>query len=569
MFPVNPNLHFNNAVSKLNRLNLFNLLANSLNLSYIEFFSATPKRIDLLSPVIFGEQISIFQRAILESNSQVNKNLILNAHLYSFIHNEIIGATFRPIKGNEKADLEEIFDVFSKIGNSQFRYQKNRIGTRLGRAYSLLYLIPEKKKALLREKLKNDFFDLTEEIPKSIGLTVKQFLGIGFCIYSKMKVLYNDNLRFIEESEDSINNASSDKEKNLIQYRIISKLIEAQGKSNSPFVITADQLIITQSEIYSIEAVNQYLSLLSKSINKLRSLIWEKIEYREGDIPDRLNPLERYPIIEIFSGQYLIPNARFFYDGITNLLHLIMQDLFLLQPGRVDNRYHQVMGFIQEIYIEELITEKLENIQIITEIKYKKGKEQISGPDIIIIEHQTNRIIIIESKFKHTRNLSKVKPIPTILHSDLLNVIPVFEKLTKKTEDLYFGFKEYESFQGEINKTKDSIPIQVVIIGQGIEFMAEIFNRGLLNKEFKNRTTPYCLIDIETFEDFVDFSSESGTPLSELLTRFYELSKKKDMRETAAEYLVMNKQSYDKKYAWQFSEILLEEIKREFPEYSN
>ena len=50
--------------------------------------------------------------------------------------------------------------------------------------------------------------------------------------------------------------------------------------------------------------------------------------YSEGLIPDRLNPLERYPIIRLENDTYIIPNLRHLDTAATELIHYILQEAY-------------------------------------------------------------------------------------------------------------------------------------------------------------------------------------------------------------------------------------------------
>lgn len=564
MFPIDPNLSYKNAIVKLNSLNLTNIWLVSTIFSYIDFFFDNPQSPGLLFPAIHGEHISLFQRAILESAAKDYKERYLTSSNYPEIHNNLINASYRPYQAKTKEKIEIVLDIFSKIGNNQFRYQQNQLSVRLGRIYAMYIVIPEKNPDLLRKKMGNNFIDFFNTIPRIInGLSSEQFLGIGFCIFSLIQARYNETLKKIEDTQSYINGGKSQEEITKRQFEVIGKIIDSKKKINiDPLVFSSSQASIRGSIKYSAENVSKYLSLLARTSCDLQTQISRLPEYNVGDLPDRLNPLERYPIIKIHEDGFFVPNARFCYDGISNLLHFILQDYFLKDSN--DNKYHQQMGYIQEIFLKNLISEKLQSISLIPEISYMKGKNRVDGPDFTLLENETNRLIAIESKFKHVRNLARVAPLPKTLHEELSNIVSVIKKIDTKVLDMYFGFPEYGIFQEKINKTKENLPIYVVIIGEGIEFLSEIFFRGDLDTSITSMKNSICLMDVEAFEELVDYSTQEQIPLSELLDEYSKTSRSNDLQNPGAEYLYRDKISNEKRFSKQFTDIFLQELGKEF-----
>lgn len=563
MIKIYPNLSFENAVVKMNSLNLTNLWLNSTIFSYIEFFFDKPQNPGLLFPAIHGEYISLFQRAILNSSSKDYKDRYLTSGYYPQIHDNLVNAAYRPYSKNKTNKIENLLDLFSKIGNSQFRYQQNQLSVRLGRIYAMYYLYPNKYSEWLKEKQTTNYFDQSIMAPKILnGLTQEEFLGILFCVFSLIQARYNETYKVIEDLYSYI---FQEKGQELIkrQFFVIGKIVDSQISTNiNPIIFSPEQASIENSKKYTPTKVFRFLELLSKTTRELQTLAKQYPEYNIGDLPDQLNPLERYPIVKISRDKYFVPNARFLYDGISNLLHFVFQD-FLLRDN-LDNRFHQQMGYIQEIFLFNLITEKLKDSTVIQEKSYIKGKNRVDGPDLTIIEAKTNRLITIESKFKHLRNLTRVSPLPEILHNDLYYLGDLIKKLEIKTNDLFLGFEEYEQYQREISQTKENLPIFVVIIGEGIEFMSEIFFRGEGYPSIINLKNSICLMDVENFEELVDYSAQENIALSDLLDEYSRTSRTFDFQKTAAEYLFRDKIDYDQRFSKQYTEQFFKKIGSEF-----
>ncbi len=239
MFPIDPYLCYKNTIVKLNSLNLTNIWLISAIFSYIDFFFDKPQSSGLLFPAIHGEHISLFQRAIIESAAKKYKDRYLTSDNYREIHNNLINAAYRPFRTETKEKFETILNIFSKIGNNQFRYQQNQLSVRLGRNYAMYIAIPEKYSKLLKEKLANNYIDFSEIMPSVFnGLSSEQFLGIGFCIFSLIQGRYKDTYQKIEKTQSYIYNGGSQEKIRNRQFEVIGKIIDSQNNNIYPFFLS-------------------------------------------------------------------------------------------------------------------------------------------------------------------------------------------------------------------------------------------------------------------------------------------------------------------------------------------
>lgn len=262
----------------------------------------------------------------------------------------------------------------------------------------------------------------------------------------------------------------------------------------------------------------KYLILMSKHIQEFRSLIQDRV-YSEGIILDRLNPLERYPLVEYKKDEYIIPNIRYLSYSIFESFHYILQEIF------PDNQYNQTLGYIQEIYIQELIESSHKPCEMINEIEYKKGKNFVKGPDLVLF---SDSLCIIESKSKRPSAQLRSDPGSSSFSSQMINIGEAFNKGIEKINDIYLELGDYSSHHDVIIKTKKNLPIVIVVISDGFENPMDVLLHHAKYSNFANlQTFPYrfALLTLSTLEEIISISVVRKIQVSRLLEHFCATSK--------------------------------------------
>jgi hypothetical protein len=214
------------------------------------------------------------------------------------------------------------------------------------------------------------------------------------------------------------------------------------------------------------------------------------------------------------------------YDlAITELLRYSIGEVY-----KKKNQFHNMLGSIQEFFLKELLENRLPELEIIPETKYKDPRtgSDYDGPDFVLIEN--NRLIAIESKSKHITLDTRIEPHSEQLMTDLESSFNALKKLAEeKIPDLYSDIDEYKPYQEAIDKTKtqDKPPICIIIIGLGTFFMQEIIaahknkNPSFLLNKFQD---PYCIIDLLSFTRAVEIAAAQNVPLYSLLEEYWRVA---------------------------------------------
>lgn len=566
MVKETPQAAFNRAISKLNSKNLFDLWTTSCLFSCIDYFGNQNNELNFLMPTINLEQVTLFQKAVLASRAENYKRDFFTSHDsdMSYVFNALNDASYRIglLDGNEDADVR-LRRLFATIANSQVRFQERHVLDRLGRTYTMFHIIPLSSRNKLQMLQGNNFLDLPTIIPSQIGITVKDFLSIGFALLELIRekfitnpVINNDLKQYVASSNSAF---IGDRRRAVA----LGKIIDGSKDWLHQLTFTAHDLVVANSSIFTLDNVLAYLRLVARSTRHMRDMIKNMPVYSEGYIPDRLSPLERFPIVELSDDRYIIPNLRYFDMSLTETLHFILQDLY------PNNQYNQLNGYIQEIYLQNLIKDRLPNLVVINETTYYKSKKKLDGPDLTIVDPVNKTLITLESKSKRMRVSSRVAPATEALIEDLQRALDAFEKLPAKVSDLYANLAEYKSHQTMLDSTKENIPIGLVIVGEGVYFMPELLNDYLKRNPAHPLNTypfPYCLIHVEAFERAVEISESTQASLYDLLHEYAQVTKSSGIKDNSAESFEGRHAGKRNQFVKKFVGMLFDEIKASFGE---
>lgn len=373
--------------------------------------------------------------------------------------------------------------------------------------------------------------DLVTVFPEKFGFSMKDFLLIGFCVLTLVhERFYKPYSEIHSKIEAYLARIDRKHLSNRERSQLLTQLIDSSKVWQDALIFKPQNLVIPGNSIFTIEKVLAYLRLVARTTQQLRELLYSVNAYSEGPLAERVSPLERYPIVELENGTYIVPNLNYFDMALTELPH------FMLQETYRDNRYNELRGYIQELYLQKLIEGCLPHLNIIPEITYRKAKEEINGPDLTLIEGK--KLIVLESKAKRMRVASRVAPASEALVEDIKGAFSAFEKIPSKIEDLYYGLPEYRSYKNILDMTRDSKPVATVVMGEGVYFMAEFVQDYLSDnpEHFLNKyTCPFCLIELDKFEDAVTIATTGNSSLHDLLRDYWEDSKITTVRGRPAE----------------------------------
>lgn len=519
---------FEDAAIHLSKFNSSDLFAVSSLLSCIEYFDTIKENFNTFFPIINSKKLSMFDKAILSSNANKENDILFTCDNLSYVFNKLNDAGNTSELDDDGSYVNyRILNLFSRISNDQFKFQQHNLFTLISRSYALYEHFPKFNKDKLSNKHKSHFVDIPKGFNDKFGLSIKEYLIISISIYMHYLEKYQSSIEFEDKSKKEILN-KSEKTKFKVLYGLINNSIYIRLKL---FFIPENILIIDNSLI-SLNEIKKYFELLSKTKKEL-TILQNKAPFNKGEYTYRVSPLERYPIITIKNNhtKYIIPNFHYFDSSIENIIHFSLQDLY------PNNEFNETFGSIFEDYIIDMIKKSLPEFEIIPEIRYKKSRNNIDGPDITLIDSNNNALISLEIKSKNVKINTRLNPVEN-LKDDLERAFDALKKLPSKIDDLYQGFNEYSEWQEKINSIPKENVFCLIVIFHGVYMAPEIVNNVTFNDHndfLKHFPYKYGIFDVETFENAIELAHEKKSKFIDLLIKHYDSSRSTDTKKNIAE----------------------------------
>jgi len=506
--------------SLLNNKNLLSLWATSSALSVLDLYTPLESSLSVF-PSLNHAKLRMFNQLILHSRSSYEKAGILDYRTLASTLNDALDLTYDPdslSNLNQASDLQkktELHRLFSLMANTQIAEQEFLIPQRLGRMIAMMEVIPDRRASSLNAEALRVVNVVRSKLSGILGASIKELAKVFVAIHLYYQQIY----RRLEASfpPKSWLARLNDAERKI---HILSELI-AIARDNPLQLYFNRQQLLRISDSLTGEMLTRFHHLFSRSTETLRAML-EKEEYQIGHIGSRLLPLDRYPIVEVQRTDadiiYIIPNLRI---SLKSPIYAI--DYGLLEA--LGDEYARARGFLQELYLQEFIENKLPDTLVIPERPY--GKEERRGPDLTLIERSTQRIILVESKATRMRVGSRSTMSREILDDNLIPAYQALSKLPDKIQALYKGLPEYSDVQEPINSTVGSQPLCVVVLSETVYFMSELVRQEALadsNHRLHNFGYPFFILGVESFEKAVETAAITGKPLSKLLEEHWEES---------------------------------------------
>jgi len=481
-------------------------------------------------PTINVQNLIMLPRAILESKANNYKTNSLLSSDVPYVFNALNDAASIPglLDGADAGDIR-LRRFMATIAGVQFRFQERDLRDRLGRSYALLDVIPRQFREELQERQRGDFLDLPVVVPQQIGLTVQEFILIGFGIIGLLRTRFAENFTISDELRNYAMEVRPDYD--IRQAQVLFRIIDTSKQRLGFLRFVPEQLVVAELQTFTLPKIQQYLNHMARTKRQLQLLL-SRPEYNVGYISNRLNPLERYPILQLTDKSYVVPNLRFLDLSLSEALHFMLQDHY------PNNRYNRLRGYTQEVYLRSLIQTRLPELVIIPELSYQRRRQEVSGPDLTVIDRRTNQLIVVESKAKRMRVATRVEPGTSALIEDLNAAFEALERLPQKIDELYAGIPEYEMYQDAINLTQGKPPIAVVVLGEGVYLLPELVDdylRADSTHWLNQYSIPYCLMQLDSFEDAVEVAAAENGFLYDILAEYIRISREGLPHEHTAE----------------------------------
>lgn len=513
---------FDSAVTRLNSRNLTHLWAISCMLSGLDYFQRLLRDYGdwPLFPLLHPMKVVAFDWAVLKGTSKQYRTRRLSSNDLAFVLNNLNDASADPNflepVGNE-SNASRLLRHFSTMANKQFRFQSRDLRMRMGRSYLLNEDIPSRYRNHLRQSLGASFLDIPSEFFNLTQVAPRDCLTLGFSIIALLQSKFEG---LVERAADSIGSATLPGHIGRQAEFLYSLLRNSQLLESTSFFVSS-ALVMEELESNSLTKVNAFLATIARETRRLRELT-RQAPYDSGFLSYRLSPLERYPIVRLQDGatsSFVVPSFPYLDRLITELPHYVLQD-----TADTRSRYHETRGVVQELYLAELLESQFPHLKRMHERRYDQPGGNWKGPDITLFDHESRRLILIESKAARiqARSTSDTALEPVLY--DLRDAISALRRLYDKWRHFYQRLPEYQDVQDELDKYSEMQPVAVIVIGEGVEFLAEkveLASQAGMVDSLRDMPFPYCFMDIETVERSIQVAAASEDGFAHILDEFW------------------------------------------------
>src|SRR6202158_296067 len=461
-----------------NLLSRTNLDQTWMLVSLLSLMDSLPQSNDdhlLLFPMLNLEKVRLLSAAVLASKSLSYKTQDLSPNQFTALLNYVNAAlgdvesleAKRPLNDMGGSDLFFRF-FFANLGNVQIHYQDIRFQERVGRLIAMFETLP---------------------------LTPPSRISAG--VWGRLKQAH----------------AESASKVNLIQY--LFSLCKVYGPR---LALTVEMQPPPDLVTPYRDIIPRFMRIFARTTRELRDLMQTDKAYRQGTIAHRLSPLDRYPVVWLDKHRAIVPNYRFLYRNITDIMHFALREAVTW--------YDELRGGLQELYLHALLEAKLPAVIIIPERAYRRGKESVRGPDLILVEG--DHLLLVESKARRFTVETRFSMTPQLLLSNLKGAIDSIVALQDKHAELSKGLPEYHNVQAVLDRARDTAPLFLSIVGNEVSMMGEML-RGLEQHDpdfpltgFKHQ---WDILGIDGFERAVEFAASSKRSLRAVIEEHIARSK--------------------------------------------
>lgn len=396
----------------------------------------------------------------LEESGQIMQQGTLNGQNVIVTHHALAELTMWAIRNYPEAgDRQPSTDDIIRLANNIYSIQDPFLGTKAGGIMTLVrtfyeqapyqeqlqYLIPRHIMLYLESNPLRSSFDPDSALRRATGLTVKEFMWIGFAFFAAALAYHSFERGFVENT---------------------------QVKSVKPYV--------------GSEKVDAFLAAAGADFETFRNLRLGEERDAPGFGRYTFNPLLDRPVIELPNGLLCVPVPRLLIHRITRGIYY---DLMRAHSQPQGNPFLDWFGSAFEQYIGTLLRDVFGGDNVYSERRY--GKPEKGGPDWVVI--LGDRALVLECRSgrlpqKVRSQADRVEVLDMIRR----NIVDPAVKLPGKISDLHKGIAGIPT-----DKVKSYVP--AIVTYQ--EWYPTALTLNLARQELKETNAESFHFDLMSAED--------------------------------------------------------------------
>lgn len=266
-----------------------------------------------------------------------------------------------------------------------------------------------------------------------------------------------------------------------------------------------------------------FLNLFSRKISELRGLLRDfPIVFERGQEAYRILPTDRFPVVKCNFGRILVPDFVALSRSFSRVVDFSLMDAYR-QRDELDF-YNQVRGASLEIYIEELLADRLPAVVVIPERDYETSQGVKRSPDVTIIDPTDSRLMCVEIKARRLAASTSAEVRNEDLDNNFSGSLEALARLPGKVEDMS-GYPEFSEYADLLASIPQDRRIYISVVPEMVFFQEELETQRVElveNHPLSQIRQPTCFMDLQQFEIAVELARLHDEPLGELLEQYYQ-----------------------------------------------
>lgn len=499
---------YDDAIRRLNRKSLRSALTTSSLLSALEYAGHSDSP---LFPCLNLEKTRLVAEAAIKSRAAWYKEELVKPSDLPILLNGAVNASADPriddiASGRPRAEmLYDLQKFFSRSAYIQLRPQQNQ-GVSIGQLLAVTERLPCDNWQELPLEI--------QDVAKSFADTVVGVLGESPTNLVRLATLLLNYLNAVGNRLLSAVPAPPTLLPQRWQAEELRRLVEQAGTHIDGLAIGRTSLeTMIRNAGFSCDP-DAFLGIFASPIGDLRSLL-KLPEFNVGPEALRLSPLDRFPLVLDEFGAAYVPNARILCASLSSILHFTLNE-------RCRDQYQTIRGHILELYFRKLLAKRAPDLVVLPEKKW--GKPQVAGPDLTIIDHGANPVVIgIEIKSRRMVPNTRFELRDDDIKSNYEDLWKALTKLNDKLDHVLSGDGEYKEFKSDLDLAKNYPRRLLGIAGEAPFMLAELAPAlSNLDPAFPLHTlsSHWSVMSAEIFERFIETAVQHKRSISEALDEY-------------------------------------------------
>lgn len=499
------------AVSLVNRKNLGYLFELCAGISSIA--GLVEPHADPLGRTFHYQVSRILLDAVLQSTASTEQTALLHHEDLPKLVNNTIDCTdnrpaiqkIRAVNGTPLARLEFI-RLLAQLGQVQIAPFEQHPTWVAGRAVALLEKIPTLRRSEIEGRVKGAGRILEFPAHEALGVSIRDAASI----YLGILKYYSELWRKVNASLPRIGD------------RKAAAFIELERLAASAYWSFTVELLADRTGLSQV-AIEKFLRLFSRAPIEHREMRWVAgSPYQTGHVSCRLLSVDRYPIVTMPNGRFIVPNITILRNAFFQVLDFSLLDAY--RQRELDKLYEQVRGAALEIYLVDLVSDRLPSCVVIPEAAYQSSLGEKRGPDLCILDLADKTLVAIEAKARRLNPATAATATDDALDRNHSPSVAALRKLHEKLHALRTA-PEFKSWHVMLSQVSVSREVFVSVVAATLFFHDELEPlraRFDPHHPLAGLQRPFCFLDLAVFEKAVELARSHRIPLAQLLREHYE-----------------------------------------------